>query len=58
MATTYSLAEVENHKSKGDLWLVIHGKVYDVSKFVEDVSNSILIQSNHFTDKTLIAPRR
>eukprot|EP00252_Welwitschia_mirabilis_P018138 TRINITY_DN40366_c0_g1_i1.p1 TRINITY_DN40366_c0_g1~~TRINITY_DN40366_c0_g1_i1.p1 ORF type:complete len:143 (+),score=38.40 TRINITY_DN40366_c0_g1_i1:336-764(+) len=32
----FSLAEVANHTSKDDCWVVIHGKVYDVSKFLEE----------------------
>ncbi|CEG72906.1 Putative Cytochrome b5 [Rhizopus microsporus] len=29
-----SLNEVAQHKSKNDLWLVIHNKVYDITSFV------------------------
>lgn len=29
--------EVNEHQKRGDLWLIIHGKVYDVSPFLEDV---------------------
>lgn len=36
MATKYTLSEVAKHKSKDDLWFVIHGKVYDVTKFGDD----------------------
>lgn len=35
MAKTYSLAEVAKHKVKGDMWLAIDGKVYDISGFAE-----------------------
>jgi len=36
---TYTLAEVEKHKdSQSGVWMVIHGKVYDVSKFLDEVS--------------------
>ncbi|KAI8054691.1 cytochrome b5 [Syncephalis plumigaleata] len=31
-----TLEEVSKHNHKKDLWMVIHGKVYDVTKFVED----------------------
>lgn len=35
----YTLAEVSEHKdSKSGVWMVIHGNVYDVSKFLEEVS--------------------
>ncbi|CEG81673.1 Putative Cytochrome b5 [Rhizopus microsporus] len=30
----FSLNEVAQHKSKNDLWLVIHNKVYDITSFV------------------------
>lgn len=33
-----SLNEVAQHKSKNDLWLVIHNKVYDITSFVVEVS--------------------
>lgn len=32
----YTLTEVAQHKTKDDLWFVIHGKVYDVTKFGDD----------------------
>ncbi|KAK1287495.1 hypothetical protein QJS10_CPB19g00770 [Acorus calamus] len=32
----FSLSEVTLHSSKKDCWLVIHDKVYDVTKFLED----------------------
>uniref|UniRef100_A0A1D1XKU4 Cytochrome b5 n=1 Tax=Anthurium amnicola TaxID=1678845 RepID=A0A1D1XKU4_9ARAE len=28
-------SEVRNHTSRNDCWLVIHGKVYDVTKFLD-----------------------
>lgn len=37
-----TLEEVEKHKdSKSGVWLTIHGKVYDVTKFLEEVSGSL-----------------
>ncbi|XP_055333299.1 cytochrome b5-like [Paramacrobiotus metropolitanus] len=33
---TVSWSEVEAHKSKDSTWLVINGKVYDVTKFLEE----------------------
>ncbi|CAD5166440.1 cytochrome b5-like [Musa acuminata AAA Group] len=32
----YTLAEVSAHNSAHDCWLVIDGKVYDVTKFLDD----------------------
>ncbi|GBG79275.1 hypothetical protein CBR_g29425 [Chara braunii] len=32
----YTLAELKNHDSMESCWLTIHGKVYDVTKFLED----------------------
>ncbi|GMH02503.1 hypothetical protein Nepgr_004342 [Nepenthes gracilis] len=32
----YTLAEVAEHNTSKDCWLVIGGKVYDVTKFLED----------------------
>ncbi|XP_059660271.1 cytochrome b5-like [Cornus florida] len=32
----FTLAEVSEHNSSKDCWLVISGKVYDVTKFLED----------------------
>ena len=34
-----TLEEVQKHKdSKTGVWITIHGKVYDVTKFLEEVS--------------------
>ena len=30
---TYTKAEVSKHSSKGDIWIIINGKIYDVSNF-------------------------
>ncbi|XXG44596.1 hypothetical protein AAC387_Pa01g4356 [Persea americana] len=32
----FSLSDVSLHSSKKDCWLIIHGKVYDVTKFLEE----------------------
>ncbi|KAJ5885355.1 Cytochrome b5 [Penicillium taxi] len=32
----YSLQEVAAHNTKGDVWIVIHGKVFDITEYVED----------------------
>ncbi|KAG1139162.1 hypothetical protein G6F36_015984 [Rhizopus arrhizus] len=31
-----SLEEVQKHKSKDDIWVIIHGKVYDLTKFLPE----------------------
>ncbi|VFQ66633.1 unnamed protein product [Cuscuta campestris] len=31
-----SMAEASEHKTKGDCWVVIHDKVYDVSSYMDD----------------------
>ncbi|KAJ9293584.1 hypothetical protein DTO271G3_7663 [Paecilomyces variotii] len=38
MASTreLSLKDIEGHNTKGDLWVAIHGKVYDITKYVQD----------------------
>ena len=35
MSGVFSLSEVASHKTKSDLWIVIDGVVYDVSKFAK-----------------------
>ncbi|KAJ0989463.1 hypothetical protein J5N97_007819 [Dioscorea zingiberensis] len=32
----FTLADVSNHNTAQDCWLIIDGKVYDVTKFLED----------------------
>ena len=34
----YSWEEVKKHTTSESLWLVINNNVYDVTKFIEDVS--------------------
>nr|ACU14939.1 unknown [Glycine max] len=43
----FSLAEVSQHNNVKDCWLVIHGKVYNVTKFLEDHSggDEVLLSS-------------
>ncbi|KAI9136715.1 cytochrome b5-like heme/steroid binding domain-containing protein [Paraphysoderma sedebokerense] len=36
MPKTFETAEVAKHKSPKDIWLVVHGKVYDISKFLDE----------------------
>ena len=32
----YSLEECSKHRSEKDCWLIIHGKVYDVTRFLDE----------------------
>ncbi|XP_078170249.1 cytochrome b5-like [Carex rostrata] len=36
MAKVFTLEEVSKHNSNKDCWLIINGKVFDVTKFLED----------------------
>ncbi|KAJ4757454.1 Cytochrome b5 [Rhynchospora pubera] len=36
MGKVYTLSEVSEHNTNKDCWLIINGKVYDVTKFLED----------------------
>ncbi|KAK4482953.1 hypothetical protein RD792_010126 [Penstemon davidsonii] len=36
MAKLFTLAEISEHNTNKDCWLLINGKVYDVTKFLED----------------------
>ena len=33
----FTWEEVQQHNNSSSLWIVIHGKVYDVTKFMEEV---------------------
>ena len=33
----FTIDEINEHKKRGDMWLLIHEKVYDVTHFLEDV---------------------
>lgn len=33
---TVTIAEVKKHSSEDDCWIIIHGKVYDVTKFIDN----------------------
>ncbi|KAG2485772.1 hypothetical protein HYH03_015485 [Edaphochlamys debaryana] len=36
MAKTYALADIKQHTKDKDCWIVVHGKVYDVTAFLEE----------------------
>lgn len=38
-AVTFRASEVAEHKDKKSSWLIIHDQVYDVSKFLDEVSS-------------------
>lgn len=33
----YTLKTLKEHNKRGDLWMLLHGKVYDVTKFMDEV---------------------
>lgn len=36
-AKIFSLDEVSKHRTKSDLWVIIHNKVYDITHFIAEV---------------------
>jgi cytochrome b involved in lipid metabolism len=32
----YSRSQVQAHKSRNDVWIIVHGKVYDVTLFLSE----------------------
>ena len=34
----FRLEEVKEHSSPDDMWMAIHNKVYDITKFLEEVN--------------------
>lgn len=43
MSKEISLAEVKKHNKSEDLWVVIEDKVYDLTKFLHEVSYSCFL---------------
>lgn len=39
----YTLAEIAEHKTTDSCWIVVHDKVYDVTKFLDEVSDFFFI---------------
>ena len=33
----YTIKTLKEHNKRGDLWMLLHGKVYDVTKFMDEV---------------------
>lgn len=36
----FTLEEIKVHNMSNDTWLVIHNKVYDITRFLEEVRNT------------------
>lgn len=49
----HRLSEVEERNSFKSTWIIIHNKVYDVTKFLEEVSFKTERQLNNLVPKTL-----
>lgn len=41
-AKTYTLEVVKQHNKPEDLWIIIEGKVYDVTKFRNEVREKLI----------------
>jgi len=41
MSKQYTMDEVKKHNKAEDLWVVIEGKVYDLTKYLKDVRNLV-----------------
>lgn len=37
MAKIFSFEDIAKHNTRDDLWMVINGKVYDITAFVDEV---------------------
>lgn len=37
----FTLEEIKVHNMSNDTWLVIHDKVYDITRFLEEVRNTL-----------------
>lgn len=49
---TYSRDEVSKHNKSGDLWIIIHDKVYDVSNFNDHPGTDAVFFENAGKDAT------
>ncbi|KAJ9150503.1 Cytochrome b5 [Coniochaeta hoffmannii] len=43
MSKTYTLTDVQEHNTREDAWVIIHNKVYDITKYFEDHPGGIEI---------------
>jgi len=46
-AKMYASEEIAKHNKEEDMWMIVHGKVYDVTKFAEDHPGGPEILSEH-----------
>jgi hypothetical protein len=57
----FTTEEVAQHKEKSSTWIIIHGNVYDVTKFLEEVlsvGNYIYSENNCWTFSSIQVVRR
>ena len=50
--TTYSISDVSKHNTESDCWMVIGGKVYDVTKYIAAGMHNSMITDGCGTDAT------
>ncbi len=48
----FTRADVAKHSSEGDVWIVVKGKVYDVTPYVEEHPGGLAILRNAGGDAT------
>eukprot|EP00357_Protocruzia_adherens_P009562 CAMPEP_0114997632 /NCGR_PEP_ID=MMETSP0216-20121206/15012_1 /TAXON_ID=223996 /ORGANISM="Protocruzia adherens, Strain Boccale" /LENGTH=80 /DNA_ID=CAMNT_0002362045 /DNA_START=45 /DNA_END=287 /DNA_ORIENTATION=+ len=41
---TYTLEEVKKHNTADDLWVIVHGKVYDLSQFKDHPGGTDILE--------------
>lgn len=46
-AKKFTLAQVKEHNKATDLWMVIDDKVYDVTKFLNEVGTFIMLRQTN-----------
>ena len=51
---TYTVDEIKTHNTNGDCWLIIEGKVYDISKYMAKHPGGfeILVENSNGKDAT------
>lgn len=42
----FTLEEIKEHNMSNDTWIVIHDKVYDITRFLEEVRNTLFRSVN------------